>query len=260
MTSTRLRPAAEQIIQLYLHLPFADKAVACPYYNNRRQRLRGALRVMIGKGSPDDIVQEAELFALREKIDLAALDNETTKKFLVDHHLGIDCSGLAYHVLNAELMARIKLPLRQVIKHPDIKNPLRKIIARLRDVENTTVATFAHNKNSATIALTAARPGDMIILKETGQDHDRDHLLIIDAVETPANQPTIIHYTHSFQWSTDGKYQHGVKQGVILVAKPAGNLTDQDWRENNQSGINNETFAHVLQARHVEIRRLQALV
>ena len=37
------------------------------------------------------------------KIDLKKIGDENLKKFLVDHKLGIECSGLVYHILNALL-------------------------------------------------------------------------------------------------------------------------------------------------------------
>ena len=65
-----LSSQTQKVIHDYLHLPIGGVFVNCPYYNNRRTGMWAGLRVLIGKGSVDDIVEEAMLIALREKIDL----------------------------------------------------------------------------------------------------------------------------------------------------------------------------------------------
>src|SRR3989344_7810930 len=124
-----------------------------PYYNNARVAVRG-LRVMRGKGSPEEIKDEALLYALREKVDLKMLTSETYKKFLVDHKLGIDCSGLAYHVLDAESRARGLGTLQHKLHFP-FANILTRINMFVfnKYVENAGVRTFASDSNSKEVAL-----------------------------------------------------------------------------------------------------------
>jgi len=236
-----LSAPALEVINDYLRLPFPNSNVNCPYFNNKRIRVRGALGVLIGKGTPEEIVDEATLIALREKIDLKNLNDEQTKQFLVEHNLGIDCSGLVYHVLNAELNARKLGPLRQHIKRPWIKSPLRKLIALLRPAENTGVNTFFNDVNSKEIKLSEIQPGDLIIMMNTGVNHNLHHILLVHEVASvpspyqgeglPAGRGEVVHYTHSFQFPDDGLYNHGVKQEKIEIIDPNKNLLEQKWSE-----------------------------
>ncbi len=258
MSSTLSQPALD-IIHKYLHLPIGDKFVSCPYYNNRRQKVRGALRVLVGKGSPDDITEEAMIMSMREKIPLGLLSEQQLKEFLVNHGLGIDCSAFAYYVLNAELLARKKKTLGSVLQFPPTLNLLRIILRTFRKVENTDVSTFTNERNSHTIAIEDVQAGDMITMLDTGQDASRNHIVIIHEVETNTkNIPTVIHYTHSLEWRTDGKYQHGVRHGKIVLTHPKKSLVDQQWIEQDKEGKENETLERATSARILELRRLHA--
>lgn len=180
-----LSPQALETIQNYLHLPFPNKDVQTPYFNNRRVRLRGGLRALIGKGSPNDIVEEAMIISLREKIDLNKLSNVDLKKFLVDNKLGIDCSGLAYHILDTEMQAQNKGSLHKILSRPWFKNPLRKLLVKLRPIENTGVGTFNHEINSFEVQLKDIKPGDLIIMMGAGPKQDYNHILLIHSINTP---------------------------------------------------------------------------
>lgn len=254
MPSSSLSQPALKMIDAYEHLPFEHAAVVCPYFINRRQRVRGALRALVGKGNPDDIVEEAMILALKEKVDLRSLDAENVKKFLVDHKLGVDCSGFVYYVLDAELRAQNKGPLKKCIRFPQAKNPLRKLIATLRPAENTDVAVFADHANSVRIEPARTHAGDLIIFRGAGPERDRDHVLLVSAVDD-----TTIHYVHSFQWSRDGKYGHGIKRGKIEMTDPQKSLLDAQWLEADKTTEENETYCYAKSARTLEIRRLNIL-
>lgn len=226
-----LSPQALQIIQNYLILPFSGKQVSCPYFNNRRAKVRAGLRALIGKGSPEDIVEEATIFSLREKIDLNKLSDEELKKFLIDHNLGIDCSGLVYHILNAEMQAQKKGSLHKVLKRPWFKNPIRKTLVKFRPIENTGVGTFDHNINSEEVNLKDMQAGDMIIMMSAGPKQDYNHILLVERVTRDGERVTRVDYIHSFQYSTDGQYNHGVKEESIVITDPNKNILEQNWSE-----------------------------
>mgnify|MGYP001573168710 FL=1 len=222
--------------------------------------MRGGLRVLIGKGTPDDIAQEAKIIGMREHTDIQKFSDEELKRFLMDHRIGIDCSGFAYYVLDAELAAKINRPLASVLKFPEIKNPLRKLLTRFRTPEHTSVAVLAHEKNSKEITLDDVRPGDMIVLEDIGMGNQRDHVLLVhDVIRDEKNTLSELGYTHSFQWSTDGKYAHGVRQGRVRIHDISQTLIHQTWEEQEKTGETNETFLHAQKARTVAIRRLRAL-
>ncbi len=243
MNQTLSQPALD-VIQNYLSLPFPGKQVSCPYFNNRRVRLRGGLRALIGKGNPEDIVEEAMIISLREKIDLKKLSDQNLKQFLVEHKLGIDCSGLVYHILDAEMKAQGKGSLHQVLKRPWFKNPIRKLLVKLRPIENTGVGTFNHEVNSIEVSLKDIQPGDLIIMMGAGLKQDYNHILIINQITDNK-----IQYTHSFQYPTDGQYNHGVRQEAITIVNLNKNILEQNWSEPQMR-------KYAQEAKKVKIKRL----
>ena len=52
---------------------------------------------------------------MREKVDISKMDEDQLKKFAVEHNIGIDCSGLVYYILDAELKAKGKKPIRKYL-------------------------------------------------------------------------------------------------------------------------------------------------
>lgn len=280
MENKTLSQPALDIINHYLNLDIGGKKIQTPYFNNRRKNIRGALRVLIGKGNPEDIAEEATIFSLREKVDLKNLSVEDLKKYLIDHNLGIDCSGLVYHILDAELKAKNLGGLKKYIHRPWIKNPLRKLIAHLRSVENTGVSTFNNSANSEEINLKDIQPGDLIIMMGAGPKQDYNHILFVNRVipsptqgegslsntsnksndktnfntlkrdSSPLGFGIVIKYTHSFQYPTDGLYNHGVRQETITIIDNNKNLLEQNWSEPQMQ-------EYVKKAKEIKIKRLK---
>lgn len=252
MQNSQLTKQAQEVLNGFLNLSLEGHHIACPYFNNKKHGVRGALRVTIGKGSAEEIVQEAHLTALKKRVDLSELNPEDMKKFLVDNHLGIDCSGFVYYVLDAERQATNETRLTTALKRKRTLNPLRAIIRRLRHVENTNVALLADKRNSTSVAIKDVAAGDIIVMLKTGNDHARDHVLLVDEVSG-----NVIHYTHALQWSKDGAYNHGVRQGTITVENEHAPLPAQKWEESGVNGKENETFARAQRAETLDIRRLR---
>lgn len=258
MNAETLSQAALDVIKSYSQLSFGDKKINCPYFNNRRSKIRAGLRVMIGKGSPEEIVDEANLFALREKIDLKNLTSEAIKQFLVDHNIGLDCSAFAYYILAAEYATKTKSKLSSKIFYPNI-GLLRRLLTKLRPIENISVRTLEHSKNSNSIELNNVAPGDFISILNSGKEHNLNHVLVIYKVEYAENMPKILYYTHSFQWSVDGKYNHGIKTGRIEIKDIQKSLLDQKWIESEKTAEENETYLRASDAEILELKRLKVL-
>lgn len=252
---TLSKPALD-VIQNYLHLPFPDHDINCPYFNNQRVKVHAGLRALIGKGSVEDIIEEANIIALRDKINLSALTNDELKKFLVNNNIGLDCSAIVYYVLAAELQARGLAPLKKLLKFPFAKSLIRQLLAKLRPVENVEVNTLAHEANSREVLLSDVQPGDMIIMLKTGQKHNLNHVLLIHQVN---NLNSVMHYTHSFKWRTDGKYNHGIRQGAITIVDPTKTLLYQIWEEEGKQSEENGTFMEAKEALSLSIKRLNFL-
>ena len=239
MNKTLSQPALD-IIRQYETLQFGDKQICTPYFNNKRQKIRGALRVLVGKGTPSDIVEEAELMARREHVELKKLSSEDVSKFLIDHNLGIDCSGFVYHVLNAEK------PLKSRLKFPNT-SLLRKLLTKLRPAENTNVKTLAHKKNSSEVKLSDIQPGDLITMVGSKKVGNPDHVLL---VENTTND--VISYVHSYTLPSDGKYDHGIKHGEIEITDAKKSIVDQRWDDA-------EMLAVVRDAGNLQVKRLNNL-
>ncbi len=270
LTIKQLSVSAIEVINNYLNLPFQKVQIPTPYFNNKRNKVRAGLSVTIGKGSPEDIVNEATIIGLREKKKVNKLPEEELKKFLVDHNLGVDCSGLVYHVLDAELKSIKNKCLKKYLKFPNIKNPLRKILAKMRTAENTNVKVLVDEKNTHSVELKNIQPGDVITILASKKFSNPDHILLVKSIKYKVEKPGLsdsrmgnkldnIEYVHSYKWNIDGLYNHGVREGVIEILDENKNLIDQKWIEKNESGEKNETKKLAKEAQVVEIRRLNCL-
>lgn len=260
MKTETLGQQALDVIDAYMHLNVGTGTVNCPYFNNKRSKVRAGLRVLIGKGSAKDITDEVTLVSLREKVDLSALSEDELKQYLIEHNIGIDCSGLAYYILDAVSAANGSGGLKKSLNYPFAKNPIRKLLTKTRPVENVNVKTLADESNSSVVSLKDVRPGDMIMIVGAGYTGVVDHILIVHAVDRADDNPTAIHYTHSFQWSIDGRFAHGVRQGIIRITDPGKPLLDQEWEEQGiVDARRNETHRRASEADSLEIRRLKAL-
>lgn len=264
-----LSPQAEQIIHNYFNLPFKGIAgVRTPYFNNTRQRERGQLRVLVGKGTPQEIVEETKIISIQYHAGLfdkqgdCCLHNSHTgkpvtpddlRRFLVDHSLGIDCSGFVTQVLLTHYRETKGENFMKKITIIPSDKIMRRLIAWLRPVENISVAVYANDTNSASIRnIQEIKPGDLIIMLKTGPRHDHDHIILITDI-----QGKTIHYTHARAWNREGKYGHGVARGTITVTKPGGTILEQTWGEFGLVNEQNETYLEAQNAEVLTIKRLR---
>ncbi len=246
-----LSAEAEHIIDSYTQLSIGGKKIRCPYYNNKKIKARAALRVLVGKGSAQEIEEEAFLLALKEKVSLSEYSEEQITQFLVDHHLGIDCSAFAFYILNAESNGKLQRHIRSVST-----NILRRLLFRWRLVENINVKTLADDKNSLPIPLEQIAPGDIITIIGTAETQ-RDHVLIVRKVQKQKDKTISIEYVHSLQWKKDGLYNHGIRTGSMHISDREAALAEQGWEEDGYTNKEeNETLQRIVNATRVELRRL----
>lgn len=237
----------QSTIDQFLGLKFGNVTVACPYFINKGNKVRAALRVNSGKGTPEEITEEAKTLAMREGVNLKQKNADEIRVFLVDHNLGIDCSGLASQILQPKKLY-----------FPHAKSLLRKVLVKMRPLENTSVEVLAHEKNSQETPLANVQIGDMIIMIGTGESHDLNHVLVITNINTENAKLKELEYVHSLQWKSDGKYGGGVRTGKILIEDISKPLTDQNWIEQEKDGQENETLWRAQTAQLLQVRRLNA--
>jgi hypothetical protein len=256
MITKTLTKQSLEIIEAYLNFPSNDGSFPIPYQNNKKAKVRASIEVLSGKGSPRDIYEEAILFALKEKIDLKKLSSADTKRYLIEHNLGIDCSGFCYHVLNTESISRNLGSIRKKISFSHLGNPIRRMIAKFRTSRNTNVTAFAQNNNSKIVDLLFIKPGDFLVILFEDNLSIKNHIILFHQIEYQNNIPTRIHYSHSIAWPKDGEHGHGVSQGIIEIKNPNKNILEQKWIEKESSEEENYTYRRVKEAQKVEMRRL----
>lgn len=202
-----LSSEARAVIKSYLSLP--NLGVVCPYYNNSRSGMRLGMRALTGKGTAQEIVDEATLYSLREKVDLKNLADKDKSRFLVDHRLGVDCSAMAYYILDAESQSRGKGAISSHMFFPlanSALSRLRRFIAN-RYVENAGTRTFAHEHNSHEVKPRDVAPGDFFVrINPTG----RNHIMIVTTVND-----SVISIAQSEARDEEGRYDHGVRVETV---------------------------------------------
>lgn len=255
MNTKTISQRALDIIDQYQNFKIGNAICSVPYYNNRTNALRGALRVEIGKGSPKDIYDEVQQILIKNKLEEKDLISEELKRILVDNNIGLDCSAFAYYILNEESISIGKGSIDKHLSFPYSKGILGKIKCKIRPIENTDVKTFTHNSNSKIVKLSEIKSGDIITMTGGPDSNDRDHILIINRIEYQNFIPSTIHYVHAVAWPTDGKYGHGIHEGTIGIINTEKGILEQIWIENNKRGEENYTYTRA-QKSLTEARRL----
>ncbi len=255
MNNLSLSHSALHILNSYKHLPIGTHKILCPYFNNKSAGLRSALPVLVGKGSPKEIVEEVEIISLKRGLNLNELDEKKIRHLLVDQKIGIDCSGFLYHILNEEFKAKKLGSLRKYLNFQG--GPMRRLLARLHPVKNTNVTLLADERNSISIKMKDIQPGDFFVIIGSGKEDDREHTILTTKIDLEDNNLLKIHYAHSLKWNSDTIYSHGVRVGVIDIVKPDENILNQIWTENNKTGVDNETYIKAKSAKSLDIRRIR---
>ena len=228
MTTHTLTKSAQDTIDQYLHFKVGTAICSIPYFNNKTVRARAALRSLIGKGSPKEILEEVQGIMVKNHVEINTLTSESLKKILTDSDIGIDCSAFAYYILNSESLELKKQSLNKNLHFHNARGLFGKIKSILRPIENCDVANFAHEKNSKIVTLKEVAAGDIITMLGGPDVADRNHVLIIDKVEENK-----ISYVHSIAYPEDGVYGTGIKKGFIEITDLNKNITEQVWSEKN---------------------------
>jgi len=238
MESKTLTEKSLEVIDQYLHFKIGSATTNVPYFNNKTAKIRAALRTHIGKGSPSEIHDEFQILATKERLDQQALTDKSLKKSLTDKNLGIECSGFAYHILEAESVDRGFGRLKKHLAFIGSKGLIGKLRSSFRPVENCNVTTFADNTNSKITALNEVRPGDIITMTNDidPEAAERNHILIINEVVSDNSIPVKITYSHSVAYPEDGVYGTGVRQGEIEILNIDKPITEAKWTEEDKVG------------------------
>lgn len=231
MNSKKLQDQALTVMDGYINFHVGSATCSIPYFNNKITRARAALGVNVGKGSTQEIADEVNIIINKNHIDRQNLTSQDLKKLLVQNNLGIDCSGLAFHILEAQNKALGKKSLHQQLIFTQTSSLFGKIAALISPIKNAGVATFAHEKNSYSIKIQDVQPGDIITFLGNKNAGEHDHMLIIYEVEYTNSIPSTLHYVHSIAYPEDGLFDTGVRTGTITINDPMGSLIENQWSE-----------------------------
>lgn len=214
-------------IEGYTSLSLGGKKVIAPYFMNEPGR-RGR-RVSVGKGTAKELENETKRLAKKFSFNLDAASAEQIRNFMVDHKLGIDCSGLVAWASHAFALENSGRSLWSGIVFNG--NPIRVRIAKhLRPVENISARLLTDKTNANTIHdLLAVRPGD--IVRSLNGNHV---LLIVEVGRNKQKDPVYFKYVNSTEF---GGVKYGVRYGLIKISDPAQTILEQDWVD-GENGIN----------------------
>lgn len=257
METKKLSDKALGVIESYLHFKMGSATTSVPYFNNKVSRSRMALRALVGKGTAKDIREEVETLLVKSHIPVSGLDGDSLKKILVDHNLGIDCSGLAYYVLDVESKHQGQGHLNRHLSFMS-KGPLSKMRSYLRPAENCHVKTLASDSNSHIIPLAEIKPADFIAMQGTIENAQRDHIILITEVRYENGIAKSFNYTHAVAYPEDGLYGTGIRRGMIEIKYPDQSLFNQIWSEEGDHEKARRIFERA-SASKTEIRRLKWL-
>lgn len=175
------RTKLEQEIDHYLGLPY--------FINKPIRHLQN--NALVGKGTWQEIETQAKI--LNPDFDKLSLKHKYN--FLKKHHLGIDCTGLAYHLL-AQLF------------------PIKNFFPNVRHVSAADLTSKANSVRL--LSYNQIRPGDLITT------HHGHHVIFI--IKKVGN---LIHYVHS----SDHTATRGVHLSTITITDLKKPLIHQSWSE-----------------------------
>jgi hypothetical protein len=219
----------QNLINHYFKLRINGKFVKVPYHINVKH-VRGELRSLVGKGSPEEIEDEVNIFAKLRKFNIAQATPEEIREFMQKEGIGIDCSGLVTHILNTWTKSENKGSISSNLTFPKL-SLRRRIRVWIRPIENINAELLTNQDNTVKIGLREVQAGDLIRLKGLKKG---DHIAIITEVKRDENGIKEIVYVHSSRYY--GK-DNGIRQGRIRIKNENEDLEKQDWLEKDENGV-----------------------
>lgn len=223
-TKAPAEQALQQRADEYVNFEIDGKHVRIPY-------VLGFGRLQFwktsGKGTPEQIRQEVCAMANREGFDLSTAAEIAITHFMKQHKIGIDCSGLAYHLLDAYCQKLHGQSIGHfVLRYPGLLGAAEKTLLSYQRQRRINVLTLTAPLNSAPVPKTQdIRTGDLIRMHG-----ELDHVLVVTHVSNDT-----ITYVHS---SSKNTRKRGPHYGSITVIDPSLGLEHQQWQEETKDGKN----------------------
>jgi len=222
----------KKIIERYMNLNIGGKNVRCPYFINTYRKKD--LRVMVGKGDPDEIETEIKLWAKIKNFNLNCKDISQIREFMINIGIGIDCSGFVVHVLNMYFKSLGSKSIWRYFKLPREYGLFLKIGYLLRPAEKLGAEIITNQDNCHKInKIRDIKVLDLIRSKSKVQNGH--HVMIVTDLKFKDidNKLEYIEYAHSTPHFGD---KNGVKYGRIKIKNEDLGLEDQIWEETDEEG------------------------
>jgi hypothetical protein len=246
----KIDKSAEEIINNYFNIKIGNKSVITPYYMNTKKQ-KGGLRVLVGKGDPDEIARETITWAKIKGFDIKKANVEQIRNFMISCNIGVDCSGFVVHIINNILKKQGKKALISYIKFTN--NSLSSKIKRFfRPIENIGANTLTNLTNCIAIEnINDIETGDLI--RSKGKVKNSHHVMMIYEVTKSDNDVKRIKYVHSMRYYEE---ENGIKFGEIEIIDNKLPLEKQNWLE-IKNGINWTLQGYLNTVEDNGIRRLK---
>lgn len=211
-------------IREFTQMDFFGKKVAVPYWKNEfdyQTRTYSASGPFGGKGTPRQIYNVTLNLAQQQGFDLKKAKPEQIREFMQKNHVGLDCSGFAYQLLDALDMKIRGLGVDGFIK-ADI--PLESGGDDNYGIKRVSAKALTNETNTIEVeSVSEIKTGDLIRMKGD------EHLAVVIAVT-----PEKIAYAHS----EDETVIEGPHVGKIMIKDIYDELQKQDWTECLKDGKN----------------------
>lgn len=242
METFKLNNEIQRLIENYFKLTIGGKEIVCPYFINKKS-VRGNLRVMAGKGSPEEIELESKIWAKVRDFDLNNATTEEVRAFLQQEKIGIDCSGFIAQILSTYMKETNQGKLVSKLKFEQ-NNLFMSLRRKLRPIENIGAKTLTSELNCEKIDnLNDIKPGDLIRAK--GKQKNAQHIgMVVEVVHSDKVGTELGHDSDtivSFKYVNSHRYygdKNGVRYGEVIITDQSGGLKDQDWKDTHSDGIN----------------------
>ena len=220
----KLPKEVTKLIDDYFNLNINGKKVKTPYHINVKHT-RAGLRSLVGKGTPQEIEEEVNIFAKLRNFNLEKVSENEIRQFMQKEGIGIDCSGLVSQILDTWLKSEKMGDLQSNVTFPKLSF-FKRMVIKLRPIENIGANLLTNNENSTPIELENVQVGDLIRLKGIKKGH---HIAII----TDVNEKEI-EYVHSTKHYGQN---NGIKKGKIKILDKKKDLEHQNWLEKDEKGV-----------------------
>jgi hypothetical protein len=224
----------------YINFEIEGKIISMPYSISKEGEKRaigelssagvtGRFANFGGKGTPQQIKQLVLKATKKDSFNIKKANDKELVDFMINHGIGVDCSGFVYNILNYYLIKTKKVNLDNIIlRYPGIIGKVERFLLQKNRIRRSSAATLTSNLNTIKILkVKDMKPGDMLRL--THSDWKGKHIGIIIEV----NKQDIIYAMTSQYTKTQG-----ARFGKILILDKDKGLESQKWLELTKTGKN----------------------